>query len=261
VNFSFEDKLRDLGYQLDSLQVGMKESFNTAVVSVAQGAQQEWTRLAAARLHTSADIYIGGLRQAESYTVKKEGPDGVIAEITLVGVMPNNLEFGMGSFDMKEVRPGWLGGGKAKIGKDGKRYAIIPMRHSTGQSTRFDYTGKAKAVSGPDLKTQLRATVKQYGLDKALTSAMGEVATRRVPLNAPVHPYLQGLQKTEMAVPSGAAKGFSRSSTLTTFRVISENSAPSAWIHPGIKPANLLQEVETWVDKELDRIMETILGA
>lgn len=259
MNFSIEDKLKDLGYALESIEVGMKEAFNTAVVSVAQGAQAEWVRLAQARLHTSQDIYIGGLRQAESYSVKKMGPDGVIAEITLVGQMPNNLEFGMGSFDMKQIRPGWLGGKKVHHGKNGD-YVIVPMRHSTGQSTRFDYTGKAKAITGPDLKTQLRQVVKQYGLDKALTSATGEVATRRVPLNAPVHPYLQGLQKTEMAQPSSAAKGFSRSSTLTTFRIMSVNSAADAWIHPGLKPANLLQEVEAWVDKELDRIVDTILG-
>jgi|GEM_PF-5674498 len=258
--FTIEDRLKDLGYALESLSVGMKEAFNTAVVSVAQGAQQEWTRLAQARLKTSQDIYIGGLRQAESYSVKKMGPDGVIAEIQLVGVMPNNIEFGMAAFDMKSVRPGWLGGGKVKHGKNGD-YVVIPIRHSTGQSTRFNYTGKAAAITGPDLKTQLRKVVKQYGLDKALTAAAGEVATRRVPTNAPVHPYLQGLQKTEMAVPSGAAKGFSRSSTLTTFRIMSVNSAPDSWLHPGLKPANLLQEVEAWVDKELDRVMESILGA
>ena len=46
-----------------------------------------------------------------------------------------------------------------------------------------------------------------------------------------------------------------------TFRVMSENSPESSWIHPGLRGANLLPEVEKYVDNELDNIINVILGS
>lgn len=265
LNFSIEDKLKELGVAIESISVATQQAFEQGTVDVARKAQKEWMRLAQARLRTSAEIYIQGLRQAESYKVLPGMINGITAELKLVGDMPNNFEFGMGPFDMKTVRPGWLGGGKAKYSepdKDGRvhKYMVIPFSHSLGNGMRGAYTGKAAAITGPDLKTQLRSAAKQYGLDKALGAAVGEVATRRIPNNAPVHPYLQGLQKSEIGQSMNAKGKVSRTSTLTTFRVMSEDSPESAWMHPGIKAANLLQEVGTFVDKELDDMAAGILG-
>lgn len=257
ITFSVEDRLAEMGVALDEFGDAYEAIFNQGVASVAKAAHNEWVRLAQERCHTSREIYVNGLRAAESFKIT-ETNGAVRADITLVGREANNFEYGMGSFDMKSVRPGWLGGGKVKHGKNGD-YVVIPFRHSKSDNSRFGYTGKAKAVSGPDLKTQLRAATKRYGLDRAMTGSAGEVATRRIPNKAPVHPYLKGLQKTEYAQPSSAKKGFSRSSTLTTFRVMSENSPASSWIHPGLKAKNLLAEVEAFTDKEFDRMIDVIL--
>jgi len=253
--FSVEDKAKSLGHIIEGIEEGLRLAFCQGVVEVAKGARDEWVRLAQARFKTSKEIYINGLRQAESFKVEDSSGGGLQATIQLVGVMPNNFEFGMGSFDMKTVRPGWLGGGKAKTAKDGSKYIVIPFRHSTGD-TRFGYTGKAAGVR-PDLKGQLKKVVKQYGLDRALTSSVGEVATRRIPRNAPVHPYLKGLQKTEYAQATRTG-GMKRTGQLNTFRVMSENSPPESWIHPGLKPANLLKEVSAWVDKDMERMINFI---
>ena len=256
ISFSVEDKLKSLGHLVEGIEEGLRMAFSQGIVEVAKGARDEWVRLAQARLKTSREIYVNGLRQADSFEIGDLG-GSVQATIQLVGVMPNNFEFGMGSFDMKTVRPGWLGGGKAKTAKDGSKYVIIPFRHSKSADARFGYTGKAAGVT-PDLKGQLRKVTKKYGLDKALTSSVGEIATRRVPRNAPVHPYLQGLQKTEYAQPTRSG-GMKRSSTLTTFRVMSEKSAPDSWIHPGLRPLSLLQEVSAWVDKDMERMVNIIM--
>ena len=48
---------------------------------------------------------------------------------------------------------------------------------------------------------------------------------------------------------------------LMTFRTMSESSPEDSWIHPGLDGAKLLPEVEKWVDKEIENVAETILGA
>ena len=253
---SIQIKLVDMGYNLDAISDGMAETFRIALAGVARGALNEWVRIAQSRLHTTRETYIDGLRQAESFVAA-----GDSFSISLVGRMPNNIEFGMAGFDMKTVRPGWLGGAKSKVSKSGSRYVVIPFRHSTGGGPRMNYTGKAAAVG--DLKTQLRDTVKKYGIDRMVRAATGQVVAgpvSRVPKSAAVHPYLKGLTRiqkpTEGKTKSGMGKG---SSQLMTFRIMSEKSNPESWIHPGIKAASILPEVERWVDSQLDKIIGDLL--
>ena len=250
-------KLSDIGYNVDSFSTATIESFRTALAGIARGAQVEWIRLAQSRLNSSRADYINGLRQAESFT------SAVVAgepeyKISLVGRMPNNYEFGMPSFDMKTARPGWLGGGKVKTNKDGKRYISIPFRHSTSASPRFQYTGKAARAN---LKSELKTVVKSYGLDRMIKSATGQVAegpVARVPKSSTAHSYLKGLTRIQKPSSSDPTRG---SSMLMTFRTMSESSPEDSWIHPGLDGANLLPEVERWVDKEIQRIAEIVLGA
>lgn len=252
---SVNAKLEGLGVDINTLEMGVVDVFRRAIAGLAKASQSEWIRLAQTRLKTSREIYINGLRQAESFTTRTDGGEPVY-EITLVGTMPNNIEHGMPSFDMKNVRPGWLGGSKSKVGKDGKRYVIIPFRHSTSSDARLGYTGKAKDAN---LQTHLKKAVSQYGLDKMIRSASGQVKSgpvKRIPKGADVHKYLQGL--TRIQKPTGTTKQRGQG-MLMTWRVMSENSKPSAWIHPGIKAHNILKEVERFADQELDKIVNATL--
>lgn len=259
--FSISAKMIDRGENIESLDTMALGALNSALAGIAKAAQNEWIRLAQNRLTTSREIYIGGLRQAESFKSTR-APAGNTYEIMLVGRMPNNFEFGMEAFDMKSVRPGWLGGGKSKVSKDGHRYVTIPFRHS---EFGMPYTGKAAAVSAPTLKTQLRNAVKDYGLSRMVRLGSGAIAegpVSRVPRGAPVHPYIQGLTRVQKGLASRTPRGKQRgSSQLLTWRVMSEKSSPESWRHPGLTAANILPEVERWVDKELDKILDVILGA
>lgn len=254
---SLKSKLLDLGYNVDIFSSSTEEAFRVALAGIAKGAHAEWIRLAQTRLHTSRFDYINGLRQADSFTAKVVAGQPVF-EIRLVGRMPNNYEFGMDSFDMKMSRPGWLGGSKAKVNQEGKSYVRIPFRHSTSESSaRFRYTGKA---ARENLKTELRNTVKQYGLNRMIKRATGEVVegpVARVPKVAGVHRYLQGLTRIQKPT-SDPKRG---QSMLMTWRTMSESSPEDSWIHPGLDGAKLLPEVEKWVDNEIKRIAEKVLGA
>lgn len=256
MEFSIEAKLGDEFQKLDD---GMRRALLLELASIQQGTKDEWLRIAQARLKSTRADYVQGLQHGETLVTRVIGVNTVF-EVQLVGKMPNNIEFGMASFDMKTVRPGWLGGSKAKTSKDGTKYVTIPFRHSLSSAAHLAYTGKAKQQ---DLKKKLTQVVKDYGLDRMARAASGAVIagpTSRVPNNAPVHPYLKGLTRiqnpTQGKTKSGQGRG---SSQLLTWRVMSEKSKPDAWIHPGIKAANLLPEVEKWVDNELDRIIDSIM--
>lgn len=260
--FKLSEKIENLGINVDTLSAGLAAALHRAVGNTAQMAQAEWIRLAQSRLHSSRSMYVNGLRQAESFQaiVVSGAP---VFTIALVGSMPNNVEHGMSSFDMKAARPGWLGSPKAKISADGHRYIRIPFRHSTSSGSNIAYTGQAKAAN---MKQELKQAVKSYGLDRMLRTAAGNVKTgpvARIPNNATdVHRFLRGLTRIQEAfnstTPSGQQRG---ASSLMTWRVLSEKSADDAWIHPGLPGVHLLDEVSRWTDRELDRVIEEIMEA
>jgi hypothetical protein len=258
--FSIQAKIDEKGLNIEVMDDAFVESFKKAVGGLAKSAQESWIAMAQQKLKSSRADYVKGLRQAESFKHLKIGGNEVF-EIQLVGKMANNFEFGMSSYDMKAIKPGWLGGGKAKVGKDGKRYVVIPFGHSTSDSPSQAYTGKAAKAN---LKKELKKTVKQYGLDKLVRTASGKVVegtVGRVKKDPSVHPFLQGLVKIQKGTSGATSSGLQRgSSKLMTFRVMSENSPADSWEHPGIKGANLLPDVERYVDNELDKIIDMILG-
>lgn len=260
--FSIKAKLVERGTNMAELSEGIIKGFQVAVGGLAKSARSEWVRLAQERLTTSREDYVNGLRQAESFSATFAG-DRHHYEIALVGRMPNNFEFGMSSFDMKGIRPGWLGGAKALTAKDGHKYIRIPFRHSP-TSKRFAYTGKAKAVAAPDLRTQLREVIREYGLQRMVRTATGSVVagpTTRVPSGAAsVHPYLRGLTRVQQAYPATSGTRQRGSARFMTWRTMSENSPADSWIHPGLTGVNLLEDVERFVNSELDRIIDIIMG-
>jgi hypothetical protein len=268
--FQLSAKLEDIGLSIDALDLAIRETMRTAVAQVATAAQAEWVRLAQMRLKTSRADYINGLRQAESF--KSVIVDGEpVYTITLVGKMPNNYEFGMPSFDMKAVRPGWLGGGKVRLTSTGKRYVVIPFRHSTSSNTNLAYTGKAAAQ---DMQSKLRAAMSKgvsiptgssVSMAKMQRTSSGDVTpgkVAKIPNNADVHRYLQGMVRMQEAQQGRLQNGKQRgSSQLLTFRIMSEDSAPDSWIHPGLPGVHLLAEVESFVDRQMNTLLASVLRA
>jgi len=259
MKISVEAKLADIGVSLNEIDKELQEKFKHAVAWIASGAQTYWIRLAQERLGSRRADYINGLRQAESFKAYVSGSSHVY-EIQLVGRMPNNFEFGMGGFDMKTVRPGWLGGGKAKTSEDGSKYIHIPFRHSKTSTTNIPSSGGRTHT----MQEHVKWAARRHGLNRMVRagSRVVEGPVKRIPTSATVHPYLRGLTRIQKGQEETTASGLQRgSSTLMTFRTMSEKSDPSSWIHPGITGANLLPLVEDWVDNELGKVIKSIMGA
>lgn len=169
------------------------------------------------------------------------------------------IEEGSGPTDLKT---GLLMSPKAKISKTGKRYITVPMRWSTpgavGESEMFgnqlpqdvyDIVSKGGPTKLSDLPSQYQTVQSR----KEIKSSEGKTL------------FDQYTHKT--ALHSGITKqtdNVTGQSTYFSFRRVSENSDPNAFIHPGIMPRNFIdkafnsmnleQEVGIQIDKELAKI-------
>lgn len=225
-----------LGKTLENMSKQMEQDINQAVDDLATAAYSEAIRLAQARLVGSQADYIKGL------TFEKIGKDLYV--ISLHGDGPNALEEGFASFDMK---PGLLSGPKAKVTAKGTRFNTVPFVHQP-----YSQTPASAAVK--DMRDAVQKLIKDRKLNKTVRDATGKP---RQGIVATLHNT--GIKDLEGLVKIQKGYGKTTQSTYMTFRRVSSNSDPTAWIHPGYKGAHIFPEVVRYVERELDNILKAIL--
>jgi len=210
---------------IDSHLFDLSESKQKEVVSMyLKELQSNWIQLAQQNLQTAQQQYVSGIQISES-------------KIELVGDLPNMIESGAPSFDMKES---FKKSSKVKYGRKGW-YLIIPMQYSTRSS-----------ASSPKMPRSVYEAIKK---SKARSLAADQLPKKHskagVSKTGYEHkfPKFAGLTKTP--------QGKSGRNTYSTFRVVSANSDPNSWIHPGFQAKNLVQKAMDSVD--LNKIMASIL--
>ena len=213
------------------------------------------------KLTSSADDYKRGLQEPE-FAIKRRLPSNptTVATIALVGWLPNVVEHGWEGGDMKAAL---LGGRSAKTGENG-RYVTIPFRHMTpGTTGRFGQpmgashakSGTATREEAARLGRRIHRMAKELG---ASTTHAGSSGTRwgdRLP--AGQAPKLRGHHKTDIfAGMTKMSKTYAKGTQnqYMTFRRVSENSDPRAWLHPGIEARHLMRDAV----KEIPRIAERL---
>lgn len=139
------------------------------------------------------------------------------------------IQDGYSPFDMK---PGFLKSPKAKSGKKGK-YFIIPFRHMTpktsGKLGRPMLTSVHQAVKGGESFEDQTGT-KEDPSDFGLVNSRG-----------------YEWQNGALAGMTNIKDPGKRHSTFQTFRVISENSDPNSWWHPGVDSNDVVGSVVDYV--------------
>lgn len=170
--------------------------------------------------------------------------EATFATIVLTGWLANAVEHGWAGGDMK---PGLLEGRNARVGKDGKRYNVVPFRHGTpGSSGRsFPAMGsvhRSHGMSKGDAE-QLGKRIHKAAKGLAPTTSHPDTGTSwGGQLEEGLAPKLtnrsSGYQhKTDifagMVRKEKTYAGATQSSYLT-FRAVSDNSDSAAWMHPGI---------------------------
>jgi hypothetical protein len=144
-----------------------------------------------------------------------------------------DLEQGKGAWDMK---PGLLNGPKARVTKKGKKFNIIPFRHRTtsGATGNQHFSGvmpKDIHQAAKMLKQgqRLTGTERKYpALNKVFTKPDGTIG--RYHHKSGIY---EGMKKS-----GGKGQG-----SYQTFRIVSEDSDPNSWWHPGFSAHHVARGV------------------
>jgi hypothetical protein len=176
-------------------------------------------------------------------------PDDMTGEVFTTSPHGSIIEDGQKPRDMKIKM---LMGGKAKIGKNGKRYITVPFRHGTPGATTMPSMPKAVHNEAKKLDYSRRngeLSSKKYTWGGRLKGDVGERKTHVDP-----HP---GAGYTWKATQySGMVRvGQQGHSQYFTFRRLSENSDPKSWMHPGVKPRPVREAVKENTQDEVLRLI------
>lgn len=218
---------------------------------------REWENQAKRNLGSSRNQYIKSIR------VDQRGRFTGVAYLDPISWLVNAVEMGAESFDMKG---GMLSSPKAKQGKNG-RYMIIPFRFATpdaiGESSIF------AGVMPPEIKTAMKAQEKE---SPSSGLQLGKIPSgEQMPKSHSLRRKLRskGFERlkanTEMTSKYEGLKS-NTGGCYVNFRVVSENSDASAFIHPGIDERDLAGRAEaqyksvipTIVDRSIDNYLVSL---
>lgn len=225
--------------------VGLRGAICAALPEIASAVEGEIKALAQRSLSSSGADYAQNVHLIHiPLTAGKLQSEATFATVVLTGWLANAVETGWAGGDMK---PGLLAGRNVKTTKDGKRYNIVPFRHGTpGTSDRsFPSMGSVQQQHGMSRSDAESLGRRVHKAAQALapttshpgagTSWGGRLAAG---MTAPLSNRTSGYQhKTDIfagMVRNEKTYAKATQSPYGTFRVVSDNSDPSSWIHPGI---------------------------
>ncbi len=195
------------------------------------------------QLHSTRNRYLRAIQTFSDY------PGHAAVVLSLNDKLVRMIEEGKGPFDMKV---GMLNSPKAKTNKEGGKYLTIPFRWATpnaiGESEVFTFKMpdeihaivKKKELTIP----VVGGGIKSAGLTVQEIPEMYRVKTGRQPILSQTGKTLFDAYQHKSNIYEGLSKyqdDVTSQNTYKSFRRVSENSDPDAFIHPGIKEYNLFQ--------------------
>lgn len=226
---------------------GLERGINRAVQAAPLLIRQEFDSVAKRRLNTSRDQYMEAL--------SVEVQNGILlVELDPNDWLANAVESGQSGFDMK---PGLLRSDKAKVSKQGYRYAHIPMpqrKTPGGKSENSEFQNKINKVLRDPLIMRVQGRMQQDG-------SYNTIETIASPTNQPETKGLYRIRKFRNA-EAFQNKDSPVSSQFVLFRTVSENplsKSANGWVHPGIQRRGLFPTVEAWANSLLPSILESIV--
>jgi hypothetical protein len=242
----------------DVLRAFTPEALASIARDIAEGARQQWVMLAQRKLRSSQQDYIAGIQEVEM--------QGGRATIALVGVVANLVEQGMDPFDLHDTILNQ--GTSFHTAADGGRYLAIPFRHKTPGSgpgggvpmtELFARSGALSAAHSEAIGKEVYARAKKLRPGERLPAGLaGKMKSFHT-----TDPFA-GMQRGAQKKAGGGTQG-----TYTTFRTISvgpggEPRPEAKWLHPGVQPRHLADEVGSYVDRiagaVINKFVASILG-
>lgn len=256
----------DLMSQYTSLtKKNVDDMMDNIAKGIAARYAQELEQNAQKKLHQTASRYIRNIRLID--TGKLQGT--VMLDYSKDKLI-KMLEEGASAFDMK---PYFLNSTKAHVSKNGKKYLTIPLRWATpGAAATAD-------VFAGTMPTEIYNVVKKA--ETNIPVAGGGSRSSGMTLDQIPQQFRVKQTRKEVTDAGGKTlfKGYQHKNSLyegmtkqkdpvtgqnkyNTFRRVSEDSDPDAWIHPGIEKYNLIQQTlsEFNIDNELSQQLDNELS-
>ena len=138
-----------------------------------------------------------------------------------------------------------------KVSKEGKRYKVIPFDQGNARAATTPQAQQTLATLKSALK-KMNIPYKKLELDSKGSARLGKLHSLKIPSAKPTEkskfPALYGLNIYQTKMPNGKVRR-----DLFTFRIVHEDhKAQGKWYHPGLEPANIMDEAYDWIMKTLD---------
>lgn len=198
--------------------------FSNAVKTSLAVARSTWIDKAQTGLKSSRESYIAGI--SDVYL-----EDELSGYVELKGKLPIMLELGFSSFDMKD---GFSKSLKKKESKEGSWYLTIPFRHYTSGNTNV-------------MPRKILNAAKKLGNNQVLSAAIVRDLGYRPQVSFTGYEWKNSKYDSLKHVVKQYKN--SKRGTYITFRRVSENSDKRAFIHPGYKGLNAIDDVARAAEK------------
>lgn len=224
------------------------EAINTALTLV----QQTWIDYASGAVVN----YSGGtfvirritgeyVRSIQDATVNHPARgDKLTGEIIVTSPYGHIIESGISPFDMKKTH---LSGPKVKKSKKGSKYITVPFRHFIPD-----------AVTGSAMPNQVYEQARSMAISRRNGIIKSVFSRRKYTWGDRMPESDEHMLKSHWT--TGKYSGMVRMSggyhtSYLTFRRLSENSLPEAWLHPGTEPRPVRQAV---VENTKEQVIDLI---
>lgn len=243
------DDLVRLGMFVANYTSAMKSGMDKFAGMLPVLVDQKITAVAGDKLHSTREEFLGAVNTTmNNYVLLVElDPDNFIA---------NAVEGGLNPFSMKETH---LKSPNAKWGKPDKngvsyKYLRIPIG-----KTKDGHGGGTPKSQKIQEKINQVMNKPQFGMAKLKTMVDGTVMESQKILT--VDNDIQGLYRVRKFTDADHYRGAKAKPkwNLVMFRTMSERPFTAAWEHPGIPPANIFKEVESWLKANVDAMLDTFL--
>jgi hypothetical protein len=205
--------------------------------------RDEWVNRIQNTLHSTRPLYLQGLDF--NSVIYPYGSDVFSGAVQLRGTLPNMLENGFGPFDEKI---GFSKSSRKHTTKNGGWYLTIPYRHSTPGSYLY----------GNPMSKQIYAQAKTLQHNESLRVAGGQ----KTSWTGYVHKANidDGLTRIVKSYHNPNTGKVTNQSQYYTFRRVSNNSDTLSWMHPGFKGTKMVDQLQDFALKTLERELKKNLA-
>jgi hypothetical protein len=243
--------------RLDQMKDSIQKDVERGVGALAKSTHEHIKKQAQNKLHSFREGYLENLMDAEQLdknlwviTLNKDA-----AWIELGIPQPYSMKPGL--LDNKKAK----GPIKSQVGKDGKKYRIIPMNQGKVPSELSRNNSGYEQNMINLVKSELRKRdipYKKLELDKNGSPRTGKLHTLDIDSHTPGKgntPQLQGINIYQTA----NKKTGKIERNITTFRTVKEGE-DGKWIHPAVEASNFFKDAKTWAETEWEtKILPMIL--